>query len=241
MTRTGLFWFQNDLRLHNHPGLWPMQSVDQLICVFCIDPAWYRPNGFNAKALGPTRYAFLTQSLTDLSDQLSAIGQTLLVIEADPVEAIAALAETYQVSVIGRSRHPGVFEHRQWQRLQQHFPDREFYQADTATIFSEQDLPFALTDLPKTFSQFRKAVEHLPVNRPMSAIDRLPAPPENLVNTPTRLASANNTEFTGGEQAALQQLNDYFSGEAPAVYKAVRNELDGWHKAVYRCGHCSAD
>lgn len=232
MKRTGLFWLQNDLRLHDHPGLWQMQAMEQLICVFCIDPAWYRPNGFNARALGATRYAFLAQALTDLSNQMDAIGQTLLVIEADPVEAIAELVETYQVSVIGRSQHPGAYENRQWQRLQQHFPDRDFYQADTATLFREQDLPFALADSPKTFSQFRKLVEDVPVNRPMSAIDRLPPPPAKLVKTPARLASTNITDFTGGEQAALQHLSDYFSGEAPAVYKEVRNELDGWQNST---------
>lgn len=232
MNRTGLFWLQNDLRLHDHPGLWQMQSTDRLICVFCIDPAWFRPNGFNSRALGVARYAFLTQALTDLSNKLDMLGQTLLVIEADPVEAIAALIETYQVTVIGRSRHPGVYENRQWQRLQQLFPEREFYQTDTATLFSEQDLPFALADLPESFSQFRKQVEALPVNRPMAAIDRLPPPPSKLIKTPARLAASNNTPFTGGEQAALRQLSDYFIAEAPATYKTVRNELDGWQHST---------
>ena len=49
---TGLFWFTNDLRLHDQPALWKLQSVDKLICVFCLDPQWFRPNGLNAKAMG---------------------------------------------------------------------------------------------------------------------------------------------------------------------------------------------
>ncbi len=56
---TGLFWFTNDLRLHDQPALWKLQSVDKLICVFCLDPQWFRPNGLNAKAMGERRLQFL--------------------------------------------------------------------------------------------------------------------------------------------------------------------------------------
>ena len=183
MRTTGLFWFQNDLRLHDHPGLSQMQHCEQLICVFCIDPAWFRPNGFNGKAMGEKRWHFLQAALADLSAQLEAIGQHLLIIEADPVAAISKLIEQYQVSVIGRSRHAGVYENRQWQQLQQQYPECHFNDADSATLFAETDLPFELDDLPATFSQFRKLVEDLPINRPMTRIERLPSPPLQFSST----------------------------------------------------------
>lgn len=234
MAQTGLFWFQNDLRLHDHPGLWQMQQCDQLICVFCKDPAWTRPNGFNAKALGKPRAVFLEQALADLSEQLADIGQTLLVIESEPVDAIADLIEQYQVSLIGRSRHPGVYENRQWQRLQHQFPAVNFCEADTATLFRPEDLPFALTALPITFSQFRKQVEDLSTNRPMAAMDRLPPPPAaivaDMVIAPA--TTTTNSLFVGGAGSALKHVTDYFHGDAPAVYKTVRNELDGWQNST---------
>ncbi len=232
MRTTGLFWFQNDLRLHDHPGLSQMQQCDQLLCVFCVDPAWFRPNGFNGKAMGEKRWHFLQQVLADLSAQLEAIGQHLLIIEAEPVAAISKLIEQYQVSVIGRSRHAGVYENRQWQQLQQQYPECHFNDADTATLFAETDLPFALDDLPATFSQFRKLVEDLPVNRPMARIERLPSPPPQFSTTAFTFHPSANSAFTGGEQAALKHLASYFTEDAPAMYKTVRNALDGWQNST---------
>ncbi|MCX4189039.1 DASH family cryptochrome [Methylophaga sp. OBS3] len=231
MSKTGLFWFQNDLRLHDHPALWQMQQCDRLICVFCFDPNWYRPNSFNAKAMGKIRDTFLKQAVVDLSAQLKTAGQQLLVIESRPDEVIAELIARYQVSIVGQSKHPGVYENRYWQRLKQQFPDTHFYQVDSATLFDESNLPFLLPELPKTFSQFRKLVEKLPVNRPLATITHLPASPDDFSSIDNFTLDDINSHFPGGEQAALAQVKNYFDSAAPASYKETRNELDGWQNS----------
>lgn len=225
---TGLFWFTNDLRLHDQPALWKMQSVDKLICVFCLDPQWFRPNGLNAKAMGERRFQFLVESLKDLQQQLQHAGQVLIIKQQTPHLALTELINKYNVDIIARSQHAGVYENRHWKLLQQQFPDRKFVTEPSQTLFSADDLPFQLNQLPTSFTQFRKQVEDLALPRPMSSPQQLPPPPGPIAIDEINQPVLEPSKFTGGETAALKHINDYFSTDLPANYKTVRNELDGW-------------
>ncbi len=225
---TGLFWFTNDLRLHDQPALWKLQSVDKLICVFCLDPQWFRPNGLNAKAMGERRFQFLVESLKDLQQQLQHAGQVLIIKQQTPHLALTELINKYNVDIIARSQHAGVYENRHWKLLQQQFPDRKFITEPSHTLFSADDLPFQLNQLPTSFTQFRKQVEDLALPRPMSSPQQLPPPPGPIAIDKINQPVLEPSKFTGGETAALKHINDYFSTDLPANYKTVRNELDGW-------------
>lgn len=225
---TGLFWFTNDLRLHDQPALWKMQSVDKLICVFCLDPQWFRPNGLNAKAMGERRFQFLVESLKDLQQQLQHAGQVLIIKQQTPHLALTELINNYNVDIIARSQHAGVYENRHWKLLQQQFPDLKFITEPSHTLFSADDLPFQLNQLPTSFTQFRKQVEDLALPRPMSSPQQLPPPPGPIAIDEINQPVLEPSKFTGGETAALKHINDYFSTDLPANYKTVRNELDGW-------------
>lgn len=225
---TGLFWFTNDLRLHDQPALWKMQSVDKLICVFCLDPQWFRPNGLNAKAMGERRFQFLVESLKDLQQQLQHARQVLIIKQQTPHLALTELINKYNVDIIARSQHAGVYENRHWKLLQQQFPDRKFITEPSHTLFSADDLPFQLNQLPTSFTQFRKQVEDLALPRPMSSPQQLPPPPGPIAIDEINQPVLEPSKFTGGETAALKHINDYFSTDLPANYKTVRNELDGW-------------
>lgn len=225
---TGLFWFTNDLRLHDQPALWKLQSVDKLICVFCLDPQWFRPNGLNAKAMGERRFQFLVESLKDLQQQLQHAGQVLIIKQQTPHLALTELINNYNVDIIARSQHAGVYENRHWKLLQQQFPDLKFITEPSHTLFSADDLPFQLNQLPTSFTQFRKQVEDLALPRPMSSPQQLPPPPGPIAIDKINQPVLEPSKFTGGETAALKHINDYFSTDLPANYKTVRNELDGW-------------
>lgn len=229
MTRTGLFWFNHDLRLHDQPALWQLNHLDRLICVFCFDRAWQRPNDFNTKAMGANRLRFLQQALADLNQRLSSLEQHIVVVDGAPEAALAQLIESYDVSEVARSEHNGVYENRQWQHLQSQFPAVKFHTTASHTLFSEDDLPFPLSELPATFSQFRKQVEMLTPNRPMAPISQLPPPPEHLpASRFVSLPAPVEAGLIGGETAALVHLETYFASEQPVQYKEVRNALDGW-------------
>ncbi|GAB3382197.1 DASH family cryptochrome [Spongiibacter taiwanensis] len=250
--RRGIFWFGNDLRLHDQTALRALACrVDELICVFCLDPALLqsRPEILGHAPASPHRMAFLQQSLGDLNGNLAELDQHLLICQREPVAALSQLISQFEVSEVARSRHPGVYEQAQWQALQKQFPHCHFQEADSRTLFSTDTLPFSWKELPSTFSQFRRAVENLTVPQPLPAPQTLPPPPSplpsalaltNLKSTlqlalpsPPALPDDSEAErFIGGEQAGLQHLHHYFHSAWPGKYKALRNDLDQWHHST---------
>ena len=109
-----------------------------------------------------------------------------------------------------------------------------------ATLYHPDDLPFAVAQLPKVFTQFRKQVEHDSTVRAA-----LPTPPQ-LPPVPTSLdpgaiptlaslglaAAAPDQRavlaFVGGETAGLARLQDYvWEADCLKGYKQTRNGLLG--------------
>lgn len=231
MIKTSLFWFNNDLRIHDNLGLLDASlDADRLICLFCYDELWFRPTGLNAKPLGDKRGQFLSESLQALKQALALRGQQLIVMKGNPVAIISDLISKYNVSHVYRSHHVGVYENRQWQHLRVDFPRVQFDSYWTHSIFQQAQLPFDLTSLPDTFSQFRKIVEFLPIDKPVEMPKTLALPVSELNESTESLSTAldADTHFTGGEAAAIEHMNAYFSSDFPAQYKQLRNDLDHW-------------
>ena len=97
--RIGLFLFRNDLRIHDNLALATATAeVDQLICIYCIDPA---PPGSSLRGpspLSPHRKHFLQQSLSDLHNSLKQFGQQLIVTNDSPLNAIPQLITLHNVT-----------------------------------------------------------------------------------------------------------------------------------------------
>lgn len=235
MIKTGLVWFNNDLRVHDNPALLEASlNCQRLICLFCVDKHWDKSTGLNAKPLGEIRRQFLNQSLLDLSAQLAKRGQSLIILSGNPVEIISDLINRFDIGVVYRSQHVGVFENRQWQHLKADYPRLRFESVPSHTLFRLEQLPFSLEALPNSFSQFRKQVEEIDIDPPLAmpktfpvAVNTLVAESETVLIKPRITAACE-----GGESAALSHLEDYFSGTDPAHYKERRNELDGWHNST---------
>lgn len=231
MYKTGLIWFNNDLRVHDNPALLEAsQNCERLICVFCFDEAWDRPTGLNARPMGDSRHQFLIQSLQDLSLQLAARGQALIILSGNPVALLSDVISRYQVELVVRSHHVGVYENRQWQHLRVDFPRLTFKTVHTHTLFQPEQLPFVIDNLPASFSQFRKQVEHLPVMQASLMPKRLAPAVRELLRESQKISTQQvfTQDFEGGESAALAHLDAYFASDAPLKYKQFRNELDGW-------------
>ncbi len=233
MRRVGLYWFGDDLRVSDQPGLARAAAeVDQLICVYVVDSAWFRPGPLvHTRPLGIQRERFLLESLRALDTSLRAMGQHLNVIWARPLDMLPALITRYSVTDLYRSDHPGYYERRDWQWLREHYPQLTFTDVHNQTLFDPDQLGFALDDLPSTFSQFRRKVEHLPIPAATGLTERLPPSPtggRKLPPSPER----DGCPFRGGEEAARMHRLRYFGGEAPAHYKETRNALDNWNAST---------
>lgn len=233
--RLGLIWFQNDLRSSDQRVLTQAaQECEQLICLFCVNPKWFEPNRYGLTSIGAARWQFLQQSLADLEQQLHKLGNQLLVRVQTPLHAMAELIGQYGVDAIYRSRQHGYYENQYWSILQQRYPFLHYHEEDSSTLFDLAQLPFALDELPDTFSKFRRKVEKPNLREAIRPV--LPAPTQ-LPPAPfsqqarSQLPDLPHHEqvlLHGGSSAAKAHLQQYFNGRFASDYKQTRNSLDGF-------------
>lgn len=231
----GLFWFRNDLRLHDNPALWHLANqCDELLCVYVIDQRWYDWTKFQSKPLGAIRWRFICESLWDLQNNLSPKGHTLLIQSGRPDQVIGELIGKLNIDAIGVTPLPAVYEKKYLRLLQTLFPNKRWVIEESFTLLRQDQLPFLVDNLPDSFTEFRKAVEHIPTAHSLKAPSSLPTQirfdfsGEKLVSEQT--IDEAMLPFIGGETAGLRQLNYYFQ-ETGLIsdYKNTRNELDGWN------------
>jgi len=236
-----LHWFRHDLRISDNRALWHAASqADELVCVYVIDPDWLKPNRFQSAHMGKQRQAFLKQSLHALHRELSELGNGLLVLLGKPERALAEFIIQNQIALVTCTEHCGWYERQQWAFLQGVCQDTQFHGFAGHCLFDVSQLPFDLADLPQQFTQFRKRVEDIDIDNPLSELDHLPPipatesakKPENLnfeVSGALILDHSLPCVFESGTQAARQRLRHYlFDTNHIAVYKQTRNNLLGW-------------
>jgi len=230
-----LMWFSRDLRLHDNPALQLAADSDMLLCVFVVDPNWFRPGRFQSKAMGGHRWHFLWQSLMALDASLKSRGQRLHIAWGNPVEVIPALCRKHGISNLVRSRMPGTEEASQWQQVVEAVPEVQCLQVETLSLFHELDLPFMLEDLPDSFTQFRKQLEKPPQSYRTPVGEPVVLPPSPGLADDDRDACppvpdvAGDARYEGGEAAGLAQLEAFLFGtNGIATYKETRNTLDDW-------------
>lgn len=231
MQGTTLFLFTNDLRLNdNRAFMEAAGSCRNLVCVYCVDPAWFKPGRYQSKVMGDHRWRFLRESTESLESQLEQRRQKLLIRLQSPLQAIGQLLKAHEIDTVYRSQNVGYQEATYWQTLKQLFPSVTFKEVATYTLFQQEELPFELEDLPATFTLFRKQVENLQISEAVTAPDIIPGPMPGLNYRPDWLPATGNTgsPFKGGETAGAKHLKQYFSTMQPTTYKETRNALQGW-------------
>ena len=232
-----LYWFTRDLRIHDNAALLAASKSDMLLCVYVVDPRWFKPGPLQSRAMGNHRWRFLWQSLIALEKSLRPLGQRLHIAFGEPETEITKLISEYRIKRVIRSRQPGTDEAGQWQVLNDRSPNTVFQQFETVSLFTEGSLPMALEDLPDSFSQFRKKVEkagqrHSEALR-IRTLTALPPPPgfpdDNRGQCPAIPEPRHNLAFRGGEDAGLARLKEFvFQNHDIATYKETRNALDVW-------------
>jgi deoxyribodipyrimidine photo-lyase len=230
--RVGLIWFENDLRVADHPLLHlAQQECQQLICLYCVNPKWFRPNRYGLRSMGENRWRFLQQTLLDLDQQLAQLGQRLYVSYEAPLAAVAKLIGQFGIDVIYRSHHCGSYERQYFDIVRERYPFLDYVQADSTTLFEREQIPEVIERLPDSFSKFRKYIEssqrRAAIKEPLPAPSQLPPPPASL-SWPTLVMPTTDSRFVGGSQAGLAHVNDYFAGPHAQTYKQTRNALDNW-------------
>ena len=221
-----LYWFRNDLRLQDHPGLLQHSAASQLLLVYL----WPRSRPWcNLTGIGAQRERFLLESLQALRDDLAELGQSLMILHGSSELVIPELVRDYAIDLVGTSHVPGYYERRTLDTLRTRLPV-PVQVAQGNTLFHEQELPFALADLPGQFTEFRKRVEARAFTTPVAAPAALPPPPAARFDRLSPAAANPPTALPvrGGAAAGQRRLRQFiFDQQDILTYKQTRNTLDG--------------
>ncbi|UZQ55667.1 deoxyribodipyrimidine photo-lyase [Trichothermofontia sichuanensis B231] len=95
-----LFWHRRDLRLTDNWGIsQAFQRSPKIVGLFCFDP-----NLLEQDDVAPVRIAYLLGCLQSLQASYQALGSQLLLLQADPVQAIPAIATTLGATGVAWNR-----------------------------------------------------------------------------------------------------------------------------------------
>lgn len=222
-----LYWFRNDLRLYDHPGLAAAaKEADELLLLYL----WPRHRPWcNTHGIGLQRERFISESLQALSEELQALGQKLLVLNGSPELVVPDLVRDYSIDAIFLSEQPGSYEERALRVLGDRLPVPLQAHAGN-TLFDKQALAQLGEELPATFTPFRKLVEHhLKPVPPTRDIPQLPPPPAadfNDIPVPGTKAPL-ELPLRGGTQAGQRRVKQFLSDNGGIrKYKETRNGLN---------------
>lgn len=232
-----LFWFRNDLRIHDNEALLKAAETGNVIPVFVLDKRTYKKTSLGFKRSGAVRTQFLLDALGDLKSSLKAIGSDLLIKIGDPETEVVKLAKVYQVTHVFTSKEVTQEETNLEYEISKHLKplNIEMELIWGATLYHVLDLPFQVKFLPDIFTEFKNKLEkHSRVRPTFPTLEVLNSPSGfsgNEVPTLNKLGFAEEkieTIYKGGETAGLARVKEYiWQKELVKTYKETRNGLLG--------------
>ncbi|MFN3194070.1 MAG: DASH family cryptochrome [Aureliella sp.] len=248
-----IVWFRNNLRVQDNEPLLQAANAARaeaalVIPIVVLGPFWFANTSCGFEKMGPFRRKFLLQCLTDLDDNLRRMGSRLYVFEGDTEDVLAKVMAKTNADCVYAQREYATYEKSITRRVQRRIQKTggDLWLCGPNTLISEDALPFAVQDLPETFSQFRKEVESdflvarpvdvefdpdcspvqasLPISEGARAIEDLSVFAK-LDCTHDRRAAL---EFQGGENQAWKRLQFYiWDKDLLRSYKITRNGMLG--------------
>lgn len=239
-----LYWFRNDLRLHDNPAFTAAcTEAADMLPVYIFDPQQFRKlPQTGIQKTGVFRTRFLLECVADLRASLRARGADLVIRVGDPARILADLAEDIDATAVYASKEVTSeetdVESALSKRLKPLNIDIELIWS--STLYHIRDLPFNIVKLPDVFTQFRNQLEaHAQVREldPTPAQVRMVADVE-AGDVPT-LAEFDfpaddhpdtraAISFKGGETVALARLEHYlWTSDLIRTYKETRNGMLG--------------
>ncbi len=154
-----LVWFTNDLRVHDNQALYLAGlRAEPLICLYCVDENWFKPNQYGLKRIGEHRWRFLHESLQALDVALKECGQRLCIQLGTPADLVGNIIEQYNVSAVFSNSQTGFYENNNWKAVKDKYSALDFTSVESSTLFTKQQLTH-IDEFPKTFSKFRQNVD----------------------------------------------------------------------------------
>nr|CAB3471077.1 unnamed protein product [Digitaria exilis] len=249
-------WFRNDLRVLDNEALVRAWAASEAVLpVFCVDPRVLEgtTHYFGFPKTGALRAQFLIECLGDLKQNLRKKGLDLLVRHGKPEEILPSIAKAVSAhTVVDSCSEPKnksvvlylqIYAHKETcseELLVERLVRKGLEQVQItqggapgqkkplnprlqliwgATMYHIDDLPFTVNNLPDVYTQFRKAGTFFANSSLFSRCDG---------TVFSSLQSEKGMHFTGGENAALGRVHEYFwKKDQLRVYKETRNGMLG--------------
>ena len=235
--KKALCWLSNDLRLHDNPVIADSHSgAEEVAHVFFLGDALRAASMPGVTGASTLRRQFLLQALQDLEAQLSERSQRLIVMDGRASENLGLLISRFGFDAIFSANHAAVDESRCRHFMSQAYPQISWHFPDVQSIYCRDRLPFEWKFMPAQFTPFRKAIESSSAS-PRDIVAKVNWS-ESLhasdlgISLATTVSAGLTGDFQGGERAALDHVDSYFSSDAPLEYKQTRNSLEGFSKST---------
>ena len=234
---TALVWFRNDLRIDDNQSLYDATTKhDKVIGLVLIADFWLKETAFGFKKMEVFRARFLIETIEDLRQELKTLNIPLIV-KVDDGTSLKQLCDQYQIT--------DLYMQEEWTKeevdQEKNIPDTvSVHKSYSQFLFHPDDLPFAIENLPKIFTVFRKACEKNSTVRPCTPKPRKladendqilsskPLTLQELGYAPFEIHPNSAFPFQGGSRAASERLNHYFwITKKLSYYKKTRNGLLG--------------
>jgi deoxyribodipyrimidine photo-lyase len=227
----GLLWLRNNLRLADNPALdRALRECGEVLFVYVFDVRTWNP-----KRMGPFRARFQHESLSALREKITGRGGKIEFIRGSALEEIPKLMERYGAQRCYAQREDAHEEVSEERALAKKI---DLVLTEGKGLFEEEDLPFALEELPSTFSSFRRKVEkNLKVRSLCPEPDELTCSFETETELPALfdvgLEDPMEDErvvlgFRGGEEEGWKWMTEWmWECDCLQRYKETRNGLVG--------------
>ena len=237
-----IFWFRNDLRLHDNEAFLEASKAGNVVPVYVFDTRYFEKNFLGLKRTGIFRTKFLLEAVEDLRKNLRAKGSDLIIRVGYAEEIIAQIAKDLEAVAVYASKEvtqdETTIEALLSKKLKPQNIDIDLIW--TATLFHARDLPFQINFLPNIFADFRKKIEQAAkVRKTFDAPPQLtkvegvepgnmPAYQELGFESDPVFDARAVFDFKGGETAGRMRLNEYiWQKDLLKTYKETRNGLIG--------------
>jgi deoxyribodipyrimidine photo-lyase len=245
MSQRILYWFRNDLRLHDNEGfLKATQTASEVIPVYIFDPRQFEHTSLGFRKTGSFRARFVLESVAALRQSLRDKGGDLLLRIGQPERVLADMAQQYDITELHLSKEVAQEENDVESSLSKRLKPLNVDMIFTwmSTLYHARDLPFSFNRLPDVFTDFRKQIEqNIRVRPTVSEPGSLTMPADYEASMLPTLADLGYAEdeiqqpegraallFKGGEQAGLDRLHAYmWEGDHLSTYKETRNGMLG--------------
>jgi deoxyribodipyrimidine photo-lyase len=226
MAQRIIYWFRNDLRLHDNEALFnASKSANEIVPVYVFDLRQFEKTRLGFRRTGALRAQFLIESVIDLRNRLREKGGDLLIRIGEPEKIIAQLAEDYAAEYVFTSKEIAPEETRIESSLSKNLKlanvDIKLYWMDT--LLHAVDLPFSISKLPPNFTEFSDRLkDHLTIKGPFPEAEEIILPQEfeagSIPSLPalgidpneiSQTATSLKPKLPGGETTALTLLNNY--------------------------------